>query len=357
MALCSTTLVDLFLQRAQQIRMSALLYKNRLEVVDPYVEVNPSSGTPWTPFDLNMRRKAEILKYKKNAGDTSGSLRNTRAGKWAYSVRNRTSAQVQAQTQAQAQAQAIQMPCPAKIAGPMHVSMSNVPPGGDTDYLVYNDAVPLYNFTNPINNRTYDTNNTVVMPTQPVISESDSAVHIPNQSFGRVATFMYTNLVSQSSLCTIDVRIPLCLEIVATNANFSSTTLPSTIYPISVRPVVHLCYNERVIASISTQTIRYSWTSINLACPSNYSSFTIKKYIGYMTVTGIVAASPIPMSVFTIRLTTNTINTGNVNGNLTCQLIANPPADFVDINTNPQIQLTVTPSEPYQPFDAQFNFS
>jgi hypothetical protein len=321
--------------------MSSLLYKNRLEVVDPYVEVNPSSGTPWTPFDLNMRRKAEILKYKKNTGDTSGSLRNTKAGRWAYTVRNRTQAVVNQTT------------CPAKIVGPMHVSMSGVPPGGDTDYLVYDPLVPLYNFTNPINNRTYDTNNTILIPTQQVILESDASVQIPNQSFGRVATFMYTSIVSQAS-CTIDVRIPLCLEIVATNAPFS----PSSTYPITVRPVVHLCYNDRVVASISTPTISYSWATINLVCPLSNASFTIKKYIGYMTVTGIVSESPIPMSVFTIRLTTQVNHTmNNVNGNVSCQLIANPPADFIDTNTNPQIQLTVTPTEPYRPFDAQFQFS
>lgn len=326
--------------------MSSLLYKNRLEVVDPYVEVNPSSGNPWTPFDLNMRRKAEILKYNNNTGDTSGSLRNTKAGKWAYTVRNRTPTV----------ANQNQTTCPAKIVGPLHVSVSNVPPGGDTDFLVYDNSVPLYNFTNPINNRTYDTNNTIIIPTQQVILESDSAVQIPNQSFRRVATFMYTSIVSQA-FSSIDVRIPLCLEIVATNAQLS----PST-YPITVLPVVNLCYNDRVVASISTPTISYSWTTINLVCPSpgeSNASFTIKKYIGYVTVTGIVSASPIPMSVFTIRLTTqvnHTINNGN-GSNVSYQLIANPPADFIDTNTNPQIQLTVTPTEPYRPFDAQFQFS
>lgn len=339
MAQCSPILVDLFNQRTQQIRMSSLLYKNRLEVVDPYLEINPSSGNPWTPFDLNMRRKAEILKYNNNAGDTSGSIRNTRAGRWAYTVRNRTPTAVN------------QITCPANTIGPLHVSRSDVPPGGDTDYLVYDNSVPLYHFTNPINNRTYDTNNTILIPTQQVVLESDSAVQIPNQSFGRVATFMYTSIVSQP-LCTIDVRIPLCLEILATNVQNSTST-----YPITVLPTVDLCYNDRVVASQSTPTISYSWSAINLIFPSPASSntsFNIKKYIGYVTVTGIVSASPIPMSVFTIRLTTQVNHTIN---NLSYQLIANPPSNFIDVNTNPEIQLTVDPIAPYLPFDAQFKFS
>ena len=338
MAQCSPILVDLFKQRTQQIRMSALLDKNRLEVVDPYLEINPSSGNPWTPFDLNMRRKAEILEYNKNLGDTSGNFRNTKAGKWAYTVRNRTPTIT------------TQLSCPAKIVGPLPVGRSNVPAGGDTDFLVYDNSVPLYNFTNPINNRTYDTNNTIIVPTQQVILESDSAVQIPNQSFRRVATFMYTSIVSQP-FCTINVRIPLCLEIVATNVQYS----PST-YPITVLPVVNLCYNDRVVASISTPTIGYSWSAINLIFPSpgsNNTSFTIKKYIGYVTVTGIVD-SPIPMSVFTIRVTTQVNHT--LNG-LSYQLIANPLSNFTDVNTNPGIQLTVNPIGPYLPFDAQFTFS
>jgi hypothetical protein len=336
MAQCSPILVDLFIQRTQQIRMSSLLPKNRLEVVDPYLEINPSSGNLLTPFDLNMRRKAEILKYNKNVGDTSGNFRNTKAGKWAYTVRNRTPTIT------------TQLSCPAKIVGPLPVGRSNVPPGGDTDFLVYDNSVPLYNFTNPINNRTYDANNTIIMPTQQVILESDTAVQIPNQSFRRVATFMYTNLVSQP-LCTIDVRIPLCLEIVATNVQFP---LSPTTYPITVLPVVNLCYNDRVVVSQSTPTISYSWSTINLISQSSNTSFTIKKYIGYVTVTGIVSDSPIPMSVFTIRVTTQVNHT--ING-LSYQLIANPPSNFID--DDPQNQLTVNPIGPYQPFDAQFEFS
>jgi len=58
----------------------------RYTPVNPYTnKVNPKTGKPYTPFDFNMRRKVEILKYSSNT-QTSQTNSLTKSQKWSQIV-------------------------------------------------------------------------------------------------------------------------------------------------------------------------------------------------------------------------------------------------------------------------------
>ena len=48
-------------KRFQLFNIPPVRYNNL--TVNPYLSINPSTGVPFTKFDLDMRRKVEILKY------------------------------------------------------------------------------------------------------------------------------------------------------------------------------------------------------------------------------------------------------------------------------------------------------
>ena len=304
--------------------MSALIEKTRLEVIDPYTGLDPS-GNQWTPFALNMRRKAEILKYQNNGGNSVGNSQITKASKWANAVRIRSTGAKPTITQ-----------CPTKNVGPLPVGRSNVPSGGDTEFLFYDETVPLYNFTNPINDRVYDTLNTLPQNTAATVVDIDKQVTIANQTVARIATFMFTRLAPVISR-TVSIRpIPIVLSLSGTTAQYLSE---STSKIITVTIIPEVCYNGYVMAQpLNKPSLSTTWTSVELTFPrSNIDganhSFNIQKCIGYLSVFDFLVESS-PMTVYTIQLRTNIVfNTGTFDSEkLTASLTANVPATFMDIN-------------------------
>jgi hypothetical protein len=336
MSKCSATLLDLLSQRAQQIRMSALIEKTRLEIIDPYIELDPS-GNPWTPFALNMRRKAEILKYQKNSGSGVGNTQITRASKWANAVRNRSTGAKPTNTQ-----------CPEKIVGPLPVGRSNVPSGGDTEFLFYDESAPLYNFTNPINDRVYDTQNLQPQNTDAVVViDFDPNVTIPTQSVARIVTFMFTRSAPVIRTAVGVHRIPIVLSFSGTTAQYRNA---STSKNIAVTIIPEVCYNGYVLAQPSNSpSISTTWTSVALTFPRSEidganHNFTIKKCIGYLTVVNFSVDSS-PMTVYTIQLRATVVfNTETFySDKLTASVTANVPGTFADIDDSAgKAILTVT---------------
>jgi hypothetical protein len=107
---------------------------NRLELVFP-----PSG---FTTDQLNMRRKAEILKY--NANKTNTKTNNlTKAQKWALLANNNNSQSLSQHFLSNASPTVPLCPYDISIATP--TSSSDVP--GPIMYLRYDASVPLYNYT------------------------------------------------------------------------------------------------------------------------------------------------------------------------------------------------------------------
>jgi hypothetical protein len=75
-------------RRAQLYNIPPSRYDNLAN--SPYTKINPATGMFFTKFDVDMRRKAEILKYS-NVTSTTKTNNLTRAQRWAQLVRGQSS--------------------------------------------------------------------------------------------------------------------------------------------------------------------------------------------------------------------------------------------------------------------------
>ena len=111
-------------QRQQYIKHEVNTYE-RATIVSPY-NYNLSGELIYTQYDLDMRRKAEILKYK-NSNNNNNRNRN-----FAYLSNTNN----------------MRRSCP-DVNKPLSTSSSNVP--GKPIILYYDDKIPLYNYKNSTN--------------------------------------------------------------------------------------------------------------------------------------------------------------------------------------------------------------
>ena len=116
----------------------------------PPVRYNPVSPYPQnTKAQLDMRRKAEILKYSNNQQNTKTN-NTTKKEKWAYLVRGNSSQVVSYSNYINN----ISTTCSSNETQPMSTTTSDVP--GPPMNLYYDPTVPLYQYQNPsINNASY----------------------------------------------------------------------------------------------------------------------------------------------------------------------------------------------------------
>ena len=116
----------------------------------PPVRYNPVSPYPQnTKAQLDMRRKAEILKYSNNQQNTKTN-NITKKEKWAYLVRGNSSQVVSYSNYINN----IATTCSSNETQPMSTTASDVP--GPPMNLYYDPTVPLYQYQNPsINNASY----------------------------------------------------------------------------------------------------------------------------------------------------------------------------------------------------------
>jgi len=130
---------------------------------NPYQKINPNTGETYTKFDLDMRRKAEILKYSSNRMSTqTNSL--TRAQRFAQAVNG--SSQQSKYSQAFIDANIVNGVvniCPPGTIIQTPSSASDVPGSG---FLYEDPTIPLYNFVNNDTTAAYGIINQVENPYQ-----------------------------------------------------------------------------------------------------------------------------------------------------------------------------------------------
>lgn len=133
-------------RRAQLNNIPPIRYNNLANNI--YEQINPATGQSYTKFDLDMRRKAEILKYSSNRMPTqTNSL--TRAQRYVQAV----SGIYQQRTFSQAfiaenTENGVLQICPPGVIIQTPSSASGVP----GNMLLYDDpAIPLYNLVNTTN--------------------------------------------------------------------------------------------------------------------------------------------------------------------------------------------------------------
>ena len=128
----------------------------------PYQQINPQTNKPYTKYDLDMRRKAEILKYSSNRMSTQTN-NLTKAQKFVQAVsgyyQQRTFSQEFLAANTQNRVLTI---CPPGVIVKTPSSSSDVP--GPAIMLYDDPNIPLYNLTNSTNN-SYGILNAIANPT------------------------------------------------------------------------------------------------------------------------------------------------------------------------------------------------
>lgn len=140
---------NLLFNICQQRRRAQLfaIPPTRAELEDsPYNK--PVNGIVYTQYDIDMRRKAEILKYSSNKVSTqTNSL--TKTEKFSLLVRGFS----QSIPLSTANESTIQRACPNDALILTPTSSSDVP--GPVIMLFDNESIPLYKYINPTYNRNY----------------------------------------------------------------------------------------------------------------------------------------------------------------------------------------------------------
>ena len=239
-------------QQLNQILTPPIREDNLASNTNPYLQINPKTGLPYTSFDLNMRRKAEVLRYapNKQSGQTN-SL--TKSQKWKQivsgnyqsesftpvqttnldgSVTTTINGLVVDTTQPSIKIQS----CNSNTSTSTPSTSCNVP--GPPIQLYYDSSVPLYN---------YATNN-----------NSSAIINTENTNEYKVVT--YKNMASLTS------GTPL------TNNLLQNSTVPARIATIYVLNPV----NKQTVFSLRLPISLYFGGIINAPIPENGLQFTVQ---------------------------------------------------------------------------------
>lgn len=273
-------------------------YNNIDPSLNPYLQINKSTLVPFTKFDLDMRRKAEILTYSGNSSDRFTN-KLTKKELWSQLVKGT----YQQRTYSQAFIKANTLPngtvqlCPEGTLIYTPTTASDVP--GPVINLYNDPNVPIYNLVNDINNNAYSQINTnaVSRPAFDFTKDTDitgkrySATNTTYTTFSSL--YLYNPL---NPITTFSIITPVSLQI-----SNKMTVYPSSInspdYPIYMdASAIFLSINKiylNVLYSTSTVTLSAVPTISLVTIDSNASnSYTINY----------------PMDIFMNIPTNNTLN-------------------------------------------------
>lgn len=237
----------------EQRRQLAQLRKpaNRYEgLASPYL-----TATPPTQYQVDMRRKVEILKYKKNVVKTN---RMTARGRYA-TLLNQFANDI----------------CPGDLTLPTPSSSSDVP--GPVINLQYDPSVPLYNIASNADNyanldQTPDTNELFTL-------YAENNVLVQNGTTVTVARMTIDS--PKESNATFNISIPIGIYI---SADVSGNNVYESTYRISSL-TFGVFYNGLPLPGTPTQ----SFTIVNAKVVSDSNKVTVSgvKYIGNLQISNL----------------------------------------------------------------------
>lgn len=246
----------------------------RYEIVSPY----PKN----TKAQLDMRRKAEVLKYKYLGNNL---VATTKAQKWSNLINNTSMRHVC-------------LPSP-NIYTP--TSSSNVP--GPVMLLHLDENIPLYNYASITNSRELPT-----APFNPLNRNWDIFSKTDVKNTPGSATAQITDLVlinPPNNIYTYTIQVPISIAI---NGNITSadSSLTNTIYEVSSislnvsNIILEVYYSNSLIAI--TPVFNHGISPIEISfSSSNNGYFSTTAYIGNSTISNI-NLSTIPQYIYTFKI-------------------------------------------------------
>ena len=234
----------------EQRRQLALLRKpaNRYEGL-----ANPYNGV-FTKEQLDMRRKAEILQYKKSSSNT-GQM--TKLGKYAklFNVSGNNNI------------------CPLDIYLPTQSSSSDVP--GPIVTLQYDDSVPLYNYASDADNYA----NLTPDANAPFQLYAENNILIANNSTTSVASLIINNPSTSSS--SFAVSIPIGIY---SSASVSGSSVYIARFVISSL-TFGVYYNGTLVPGTQQTYTNFSNKFVRITSNSLNTVFSGALYLGCITKT------------------------------------------------------------------------
>ncbi len=221
---------------------------------NPYNKINPATNKPYTKYDIDMRRKAEILKYSSNRMSTQtnnltkaqvyAQAANGNSNKKSYSLEYITANTINGVLTVCPTAPIIQTPTTASdVPGPV--------------ILLYDDpSVPLYNLVNDTN-KAYGIINQEQNPyTLPWKTKNQTNVlHTNDLSYNTVFSLFFFNVSSPAF--TFTCSFPISIQ-------FTGGLLPGVEKPISTSTSNFILDRNQM-----SLNVLYSYASVPLH-PSSY---------------------------------------------------------------------------------------
>jgi len=264
----------------------------RIEMVSPYETTN------YTKFDLDMRRKVEVLKYQK--GSTKGNTL-TKKQQWSQIINGNTPSLSTSSTSDNT--------CIIQNK-PMPLSASNVPPDRNVSVLYNDETVPLYNFINPIYTRAYGfTNNPINVISvfqQNILSNINCESNISN----KIASIVFSENADMNVYTLSIHNIPLALYI---QGDLSGTQINLNIPNDAVINSIQLnaYYNDNLVPDRSVYRYTYSPTilksyDLDISANTYLDGTTFKgiQYIGNVSISNILLYTS-PGFIYDFKLKVN----------------------------------------------------
>ena len=249
-------------KRFQLFNIPPTRYNNLAKETNIYLKIDPKTGKPYTKYELDMRRKAEILKYSSNRMATQTNS-PTKAQKFAQAVRGSYQQRTFSQEFIKENTvDGVLNTCPPGTIIKTSTTASDVP---GTPMLLYDDeTIPLYNFINDTNTP-YAIINQELNPYSAGFNYSSNGTNIE-----------YTNVIKQIfTLYFLNVNYPYYRFTFSTpiSISFSGSYLPGVSTPYSTGDYLQLTVN-----SISL-TVLYSYSSVTFTQTpvSSFSNNTVLK--------------------------------------------------------------------------------
>ena len=208
----------------------------------------------FTKDQLDMRRKAEILQYKKSASQTAGQM--TKKGRYAklFTVAGNNNI------------------CPLDLYLPTLTSSSDVP--GPISTLQYNESVPLYNYASGADN--YANLNSNTNSAFEVYAENN--ILVMNGYSVTIASIIINN--PTDSTRTFNITVPVGVYI---SGDVSGNDIYEGIYRnSSVKFGVY--YNGILVPGTSSTSTAFSNKYVKIRSTTNHSIFSGALYVGCSTI-------------------------------------------------------------------------
>ena len=281
-----------------------------------FTPANPYASQTHTKFQLDMRRKAEILKYSPNKLSTQTN-NLTKSQKYALLARGTLKSN---QLKDSSGIYKYNNICDSsKIQMP--TTSSNVP--GKLMNLYLDETVPLYNYSN-FNARTYS--NYVPTDSDPwqfvVLNDVQIVLSSNNANNANVTTGNIYHLIIRNNInepqTKFEIVTPILLSVsgATENSSIQLTDASLSVY-----------YNEQFVNNQPFQSTNWSdisWNDINTIANTPYSTST--KYLVFENV----ELFTIPTYAYTFKL--NVKYDSSFNSNATKSLVINPAGSSASIS-------------------------